>query len=130
MYGFNHLNLKWLTPMIPNYNRYINSDNATRCGAANMDANQVIERYANGERDFRLQNLKNLSFIHANLSGADFTGADLSGADLSDSDLNHANFNWTNLKGANLSGANLRGAKMPDGRMHNDYLESDNYLGG
>jgi uncharacterized protein YjbI with pentapeptide repeats len=115
--------------MIPNYNREINSDNATRCEAADMDANQVIARYANGERDFRLQDLKNLSFIHADLSGADFTGADLSGSDFSDSDLNHANFNWTNLKGANLSRTNLSGAKMPDGRTHNDYLESANYLG-
>jgi uncharacterized protein YjbI with pentapeptide repeats len=94
-----------------------------------MDANQIIKRYANGERNFRSQDLKNLSFIQTDLSGADFTGADLSGADLSNSDLNRANFNWTILKGTNLSGANLRGAKMPDGRTHNDYLESANYLG-
>ncbi|HIK14706.1 MAG TPA: pentapeptide repeat-containing protein [Leptolyngbyaceae cyanobacterium M33_DOE_097] len=94
-----------------------------------MDANEVLRRYSDGKRDFRLQDLKGLSLICVDLNRADFTGADLTGADLSKSDLGNANFNWATLKGANLKGANLRGAKMPDGRTHNDYLESANYLG-
>lgn len=93
-----------------------------------MDANEVLKRYAGGGRNFRLEDLKGLSFVRANLNGADFTGANLSGSDLSNSDLSNANLNWTILKGANLKGADLRGAKMPDGRTHNDLLESANYL--
>jgi uncharacterized protein YjbI with pentapeptide repeats len=95
-----------------------------------MDANEALKRYANGERDFRLQDLKNLSFIQANLNGADFTGSNFSGTNLSNADLDNANFNWATLKGANLKRANLKGAKMPDGKTHNDYLESANCLGG
>jgi uncharacterized protein YjbI with pentapeptide repeats len=94
-----------------------------------MDANDVLKRYAGGQRNFRLQDLKGLSFIQANLNSADFTGADLSGADLSNSDLGNANLNWTILKGANLNGANLKGTKMPDGRIHNDLRESSNFFG-
>ncbi|HEY9622381.1 MAG TPA: pentapeptide repeat-containing protein [Crinalium sp.] len=94
-----------------------------------MDANEVLKRYTDGERNFRLQDLKNLSFVQANLSGADFTGANLSGTDLSNADLSNVNLNWTILKGANLRKANLRGTKMPDGRIHNDYLEAANYFG-
>ena len=94
-----------------------------------MDANEVLRRYSDGERDFRLQNLKSLSFSQENLSGVDFTGANLSGSDLSNANLSNANLNWTILKGTNLKGANLRGVKMPDGRTHNDCLESANYFG-
>lgn len=94
-----------------------------------MDANEVLRRYANGERDFRLQDLHGLSFIQANLNNADFTGSNLRGADLSNADLGNANFNWANLQGTNLKGTCLKGAKMPDGRIHNEYSESANYLG-
>ncbi len=94
-----------------------------------MDANEVLKRYADGERDFRLQDLKGLNFVQATLNHVDFTGTNLSGANLDGADLSDANLNWSNLKGASLKGTNLRGAKMPDGRMHNDYLESANYLG-
>jgi uncharacterized protein YjbI with pentapeptide repeats len=84
-----------------------------------MDANKVLRRYAAGERDFRLEDLKGISLIKANLRGVDLTGANLSNSDLSDSDLSNANLNWVSL----------RGAKMPDGGMHNDYSNSANYFG-
>lgn len=51
-----------------------------------MDANEVLRRYADGERNFRLQDLQDLSLIRADLNSADFTGANLGGADLSNSD--------------------------------------------
>jgi uncharacterized protein YjbI with pentapeptide repeats len=110
------------------YNRYINSENATPCEATNMDANEVLRRYAAGERNFRQADWRGISLAKANLSGVDLTGAHLSNADLSDSDLSSANLNWAGLKGANFSRANLRRAKMPDGRKHNDLLESANYF--
>ncbi|WP_231510388.1 pentapeptide repeat-containing protein [Fischerella sp. PCC 9605] len=110
------------------YNKYINSDNATRCEATNMDANEVLRRYAAGERNFRQADWRGISLAKANLSGVDLSGAHLSNADLSNSDLSNANLNWAGLRGANLSGANLKGAKMPDGRTHSDCLESANYF--
>lgn len=94
-----------------------------------MDAKELLEKYASGQRDFRSQDLKNLVLTHANLHGIDFTGSNLSGPDLSASDLTNANLNWVIFKGANLSRANLKGAKMPDGQIHNDHLESANYFG-
>jgi uncharacterized protein YjbI with pentapeptide repeats len=93
------------------YNRNINSDNATHCEAANMDANEVLKRYAAGERNFRQADWRGISLPKANLSGVDLSGAHLSNADLSGSDLSNANLNWAGLKGANLSRANLRGQK-------------------
>ncbi len=36
-----------------------------------MDANEVLKRYADGERNFRWQDLKGLSLIQANLNGAE-----------------------------------------------------------
>jgi len=50
-----------------------------------MTRQELLQRYAAGERDFH---------------GADLSGADLSGANLT----------GANLSGANLSGANLTGA--------------------
>jgi len=64
-----------------------------------MNANEVLPRYAEGQRNFRSQDLKGLSLVEADLSGVDFTGANLSGADLSHADLSYANFNWTVLSG-------------------------------
>ncbi|WP_392534771.1 pentapeptide repeat-containing protein [Nostoc sp. C117] len=110
------------------YTRDSNSDNATPCEATNMDANEVLRRYAAGERNFRQQDWRGISLAKANLSGIDLTGALLNYADLRNSDLSYANLNWAGLKGANFKGANLKGAKMPDGKTHNDRLESANYF--
>lgn len=33
-----------------------------------MDANKVLRRYSDGERDFRLQDLKDLSLVRADLT--------------------------------------------------------------
>ena len=56
-----------------------------------MNATELIQKYASGERDFR----------GACLCGADLFGANLFGADLRGADL----------RGADLGGANLCGAK-------------------
>ena len=58
-----------------------------------MNAQELIQRYKAGERDFSLTEL-----FGANLPGANLRGADLSGAE--------------------LKGANLKGAIMPDGTVH------------
>ncbi|NEO04941.1 pentapeptide repeat-containing protein [Moorena sp. SIO3I8] len=54
-----------------------------------MKANEVLRRYAEGERDFR----------RVNLRGQSFQGKDLSGADFSEADIRGTNFKNANLKG-------------------------------
>lgn len=93
---------------------------------------ELIRRYANGERNFSNANLRcvvlcqqnfseiNLSYSKlslANLAGAylrggDLTAADLSQANLSNADLTEANLTRTNLEKANLCGALLSGANF------------------
>jgi uncharacterized protein YjbI with pentapeptide repeats len=42
-----------------------------------MDANEVLRRYAAGERNFRQADLRGMSLIKVNLTGVDRTGASL-----------------------------------------------------
>jgi uncharacterized protein YjbI with pentapeptide repeats/very-short-patch-repair endonuclease len=104
-----------------------------------MDASEILERYAAGERNF---SLVDFNLIRANLSGASLSGvilrranlsrvildqadlrraildqaylrcANLRGANLSDANLRGANLDEANLRGANLRGANLNGAEL------------------
>jgi hypothetical protein len=96
------------------------------------DDENILKKYAAGERMFCKANLSgaNLSGANlrwadlrganlrwANLSGADMyganlRGADLSGANLREADLYGANLRWANLREADLSGADLSGANM------------------
>lgn len=97
-----------------------------------LTTDELLRRYATGERNFTNANLRgavlikqylsqsNLSYAklnwanlsEANLSGVDLTGADLSYVNLSGANLNYTNLNRTNLRGANLSAASLRGANF------------------
>ena len=60
-----------------------------------MKAQEVLRRYAAGERNFR----------NANLRGANFKGQDLSGADFSGANIRSANFTNATLRGANFTHA-------------------------
>ncbi|NES85444.1 MAG: pentapeptide repeat-containing protein, partial [Moorea sp. SIO2B7] len=64
-----------------------------------MKANEVLRRYAAGERDFRRVNLRGQSFRGKDLSGADFSEADFSEADFSEADIRGTSFNKANLTG-------------------------------
>ncbi len=117
-----------------------------------MTAEELLQRYAAGQRDFQGVNLSEEILSWADLTGANLSGANLSGvvlnwanlsqvklrcANLSNADLNWANLEQADLQGANLSGAevsaaNLKeadwsGAIMPDGTIlseHNDSQDS------
>ena len=72
-----------------------------------MTEEELLERYAAGERDFSRARL-----IVANLFDAELSFADLSDADLSYADLRRADLIGANLRGADLSGAKVEGASM------------------
>lgn len=84
---------------------------------SSLDASELLERYAKGERDFRGADLlgavlKEVELPEANLGGADLGGANLSGGVLRRTNLAHANLTHANLTGANLDHANLTGAQL------------------
>lgn len=72
-----------------------------------MNAEELLRRYADGERDFRAVNLTRADLHQANLCQTIFIAADLHEANLSGANLGGAKLSEANLNGANLSGANL-----------------------
>ncbi|MBW4579343.1 MAG: pentapeptide repeat-containing protein [Tildeniella nuda ZEHNDER 1965/U140] len=77
-----------------------------------MKTEDVLKRYAAGERTFAGINLNEANLSGADLSHADFSGgnlsvANLSGANLSETNLSRAKLNVAKLSGANLTNANL-----------------------
>jgi hypothetical protein len=106
-----------------------------------MNPGELLLRYAQGERDFRNQNLSGariteelarsvdlvppadpLVFDHADFSGSDFSGAYLrnvylNGAHLRNVDLRGAYLSFVNLQGADLTRANLLAAYLRGGSL-------------
>lgn len=75
-------------------------------------AEELLRRYAAGEREFRFAQLHGEELSNVNLSGAwlcetDFGEAALCGADLHGANLNSASFFHTDLNGADLHDAEL-----------------------
>ncbi|WP_299415577.1 pentapeptide repeat-containing protein [Acaryochloris sp. IP29b_bin.148] len=75
-----------------------------------MTAEELLERYAAGERDFSGIDLRGADLRGVDLHGADLSGADLSGADLSGYRNSEGIWIFSNLSKVNLSGANLEHA--------------------
>ena len=87
-----------------------------------MTNQELMERYAKGERNFRRADLSEADLSGANLTGAnlswaDLTGTDLSKANLSKADLSKADLSWADLSKANLSKADLYGAVLCDANL-------------
>jgi Pentapeptide repeats (8 copies) len=61
-----------------------------------MTAQEVIQRYHKGERDFRRLTLRRQSFYDQNLSGADFSEADIRGTNFTKANLSQTNFSRVN----------------------------------
>ena len=114
-----------------------------------MDAQELLCRYAAGERDFSGVNLRsiplrqeclvdinlsnaNLSslsssiLINANLSGANLRGTNLGGTSFINANLRGANLRKADLVGADLTGADLTGAKLSYDRRSNTWLIGTN----
>ncbi|MCL1472768.1 pentapeptide repeat-containing protein [Argonema antarcticum] len=77
-----------------------------------MDAEELLRRYATGERDFTGVKLPGVRSIDKNLRGAIFREADLSNACLDWTNLSYADLSYANLKGARLGEAALQGANL------------------
>ena len=87
-----------------------------------MEGEELLQKYANGNRDFtgivlcevnlNRANLAQSNFTRAILSLTNLSGANLSGSDLSQAKLNVARLSSTNLAGAKLNGAILNVANM------------------
>ncbi|HIK13038.1 MAG TPA: pentapeptide repeat-containing protein [Oscillatoriaceae cyanobacterium M33_DOE_052] len=77
-----------------------------------MQAEEIIRKYATGERNFAGVALPEINLSRANLTGINFTDAILSIANLSGCNLSDANLSGAKLNVARLSGANLNKAKL------------------
>ena len=68
------------------------SSNDRQRGEATVKAQEVLRRYAAGDRNFCNANLQGANFKGQDLSGADFSGADIRSANFADARLRRANF--------------------------------------
>ncbi|HEY9743939.1 MAG TPA: pentapeptide repeat-containing protein [Coleofasciculaceae cyanobacterium] len=82
----------------------------------NMEADDLLRRYAAGERDF----------MEADLSWEDLSGANLSQIILGNANLNETNLSKTNLSNANLMGADLRKANLKEAYLSGALLSQAN----
>ncbi|MBW4550616.1 MAG: pentapeptide repeat-containing protein [Aphanocapsa sp. GSE-SYN-MK-11-07L] len=106
-----------------------------------LNAAELLQRYARGEREFmsidlvgadlRGVNLRGAELSYADLSEANLAAADLRGADLSFANLTDANLDQANLSGAILMGANLKGTNLQTARLGKaDYDDSTRFPDG
>ncbi len=116
---------------------------------ARLSTDELLRRYAAGDRNFANANLRCAVFVEQNLSqcnlsnvklsfanlsrinlsGVDLTSADLSDASLSAANLSQASLYRTLLTRANLSQANLRGANLFKASLNNACLRQADLTG-
>ncbi len=77
-----------------------------------MTAEELLRRYAAGERNFAGADLRNCDLRGADLRNCDLRGANLSRANLSGYRNNEGIWIYSNLSKVNLSGANLEYAVL------------------
>src|SRR5919199_1218678 len=99
-----------------------------------MTVEELLKKYAAGERNFAGINLTeaNLSGVNlsgANLKGANLSVANLSGANLSKTNLTGAKLNIARLSGANLCRVNLSGATLTEATLRGANLAQANLRG-
>jgi hypothetical protein len=103
----------------------------TLCGdtaLSPMTPQDLLNRYASGENNFKGAILVGIDLSKADLIGINFQHADMESADLTLSYLTRVNFQQTNLAkaqlaGANLNQANLTKANLSDANLHGASLQ-------
>ena len=89
-------------------------------------ADELLRRYAAGERDFRGADLTEATLTEATLRGADLTEATLRGADLTEATLTGADLYRADLTGADLTEADLTEATLTGAGLYRaDLREAD-----
>jgi uncharacterized protein YjbI with pentapeptide repeats len=94
-------------------------------------AEELLTRYAAGERNFDGANLTGANLRQADLRSTSLVGADLTGANLRHATLYAANlcdalFGGADLGGARLCGASIRRAKLSGARLsHANFLQAE-----
>jgi uncharacterized protein YjbI with pentapeptide repeats len=89
-----------------------------------MGAQELIDKYDTGEREFHGADLRGAILYEVNLAGANLSGANLSGVDLKRACLDKANLSGADLGGDIITdeqlaqASSLKGATLPDGSMH------------
>jgi uncharacterized protein YjbI with pentapeptide repeats len=83
-----------------------------------MTIEEVLNRYARGERNFPAINFSEANLSGINLSKASLCGANLSVANLCGSNLSEADLSWAKLNVAKLSGANLSKANLYEANLN------------
>ena len=86
-----------------------------------MKRDELLERYAKGERNLQLADLSGANLRGTNLSGANLRYANLRGTNLSGADLSGANLRYLGLQGADLRNADLSGADL----RYTDFRRAD-----
>jgi uncharacterized protein YjbI with pentapeptide repeats len=100
-----------------------------------MTAEELLERYAAGERAFNGLDIEaSDELIGANLAGINLSGSILAemildGVDFSDANLRNAHFGQTDLNGVNLQRADLSGAKLGFASLDNADLTDARLIG-
>jgi hypothetical protein len=92
-------------------------------------AEELLRRYAAGERDFLRASLPGANLDGTNLRGANLSGANLYGTNLYDADLSDANLDGVDLRASDLSGAHLDGANLSRANLSNVNLNGANLRG-
>jgi GUN4-like/Pentapeptide repeats (8 copies) len=87
-----------------------------------MKAQDLLEKYKNGVRDFRRVELERANLAWSDLSDADFRGANLQHSNLKGAILHHVNFS----EGANLAFADLSSAELINTDLRGTNLQGAN----
>ncbi len=77
------------------------------------DVDEILKRYAAGEREF----------LNADICDSELEGVDLSGINLSGANLSRANLSGVHFSSADLTGAVLRLANLTNANFTNAVLE-------
>jgi uncharacterized protein YjbI with pentapeptide repeats len=84
-----------------------------------MTAEELLQRYAAGERDFSGVDLENISLRGANLSEIDLSNACLVKVDLTRANLTNANLSGVSFTQVSLFGADIAGVNLTDVDLRN-----------
>ncbi|MDQ2098085.1 MAG: pentapeptide repeat-containing protein [Tychonema bourrellyi B0820] len=93
-----------------------------------ISAEEFLQRYNQGERDFMGVNLAGVNLSGKSLGGVNLSSANLCGAELSKAYLLGANLSEANLSHANLHKANLESSNLDKAQLLNANLSEVNLL--